>query len=236
MSKAMSIEKTVIDVTKMKPAGAGEKRNKFLLRAMLAIQKLPSDDWETLSRAIQDWYNAAVEADNAEQPLPDFPDVKAAAPEPDEEDAQPEDPEDDEGDDDEPAPEEEEEEVTTKTAAGKGAKKPAPKKPAPKKAPAIAAKSAKPNGKAPPAPAKKSAAPAPKKSAGASAGKKGPSMRRTLKMIVIKKPKTTTEELIEQLEKKGFKAPSKLTVTSIRADTRDTIKVLNEAGITGIEL
>ena len=61
-------------------------------------------------------------------------------------------------------------------------------------------------------------------------------MRRTLKMIVIKKPKMPVDELIEALEKKGFKSPSKLTVTSIRSDTRDTMKVLAEAGILDVEL
>jgi len=241
------LEKIVLDATGIKPARSGEDRQKFLLRAMLAVQKLPSDDWETLDQAIQDWYNAAVEADNADKPVPEFPDAakkaKAAAEEEvddaADEDAAAEDDGDEEddgaADDEEESDEEEaeqEEEVKQSKTSKKGAAAAKPKKPEKKPEPRAAKKAASAAGK------KNGAAPPPKKAAkaGAAPAKKGTSMRRALKMIVIKKPKIATEDLIDALEKKGYKSPSKLTVTSIRADTRDTIKVLNEAGLTTIEL
>lgn len=68
------------------------------------------------------------------------------------------------------------------------------------------------------------------------AAKKGPSMRRALKMIIIRKPKTSVDDLIGALEKKGYSPASRLTINTIRADTRDTMKVLKEAGVDLAEL
>ena len=57
-----------------------------------------------------------------------------------------------------------------------------------------------------------------------------------IKRIVVKKPKITLDDLISELERKGYDLPSKLTVYTQRAETRDTIKALNEAGITSIDI
>lgn len=224
------IEKALLKATGAKPQKSGEDRQKFLLRLMMAVQGLPSDEndenykegkgtWEGIGAitGAQEWYNAAIDADNENppKPVPDFSDAKPAEDEPEDE------PETD-GD---AADSEVEDEAVSTSARPKGKKKDdkaAGKKPAAKKA------EAKPE-------AKKKAEPAAKPAA-AKAPKKGTSMRRALKMIVVKKPKITTDDLIEQLEKKGFKSPSKLTVTSIRADTRDTMKVLAEAGLLDIEV
>jgi hypothetical protein len=91
-----------------------------------------------------------------------------------------------------------------------------------KKKPAKAAKPAKPAKETKPVKAAKPA--------------KATSMRRALKRMIVKNPGRTTEELIAALEKQGYQSPSRLTISTIRADTRDTIKVLNEAGITHIEI
>lgn len=243
-----AIEEAILGAVGAKPQKTGEPRQKYLTRLMLGVQKLPDDKWEDLASTpgAQDWCNSAIEADNAKAEIPDFPDAEDAeesSDEADEDEGLIEEEEDDDAEvgeeedegEDEPGAEEEEE-VTTKAkpaAAGKkGAKAKAPAK-APAKAAAKAAPAAKrANGAG--QPASRKAAPEAKKAA--SGGKKPTSMRRTLKMIVIKKPKMPVDELIEALEKKGFSAPSKITVVSIRADTRDTIKVLNEAGITQIDL
>lgn len=227
-----AIEKAILDATGAKPQKDGESRQKFLLRLMAGVQKLTDDQWEGLAatEGAQDWYNAATEADNDKDSVPDFPDVEDVGEDP--EDELEEDPEEnDEEDEGEEESEPEEEEVMTKTKPAAG-KKAAKVKAAPaKKAAAKTPDKKEANGADRPAPKKQ--AESRKVAAG---GKKPTSMRRTLKMIVIKKPKMPVDELIEALEKKGFKSPSKLTVTSIRADTRDTIKVLNEASITQIDL
>jgi hypothetical protein len=85
----------------------------------------------------------------------------------------------------------------------KPAPKPAPKvaKPAPKPAPKVA----KPNGL-------------------------GNSAQTLIKQTMIKKPRSTTEELAEMLTTKGVKA-SNLTVSTIRSDFRHSIKVLQAVGM-----
>lgn len=104
-----------------------------------------------------------------------------------------------------------------------------------KKAPAKAGK--KDDGAAAKAPAKNSGKGAAAKSSGkapaaAKAAKSDnpPSMRRVLKQIVVRDPAIAVDELIEKLKGKGFKA-SDVTVSSIRSDTRDTMKVLADAGL-----
>lgn len=206
-----AIEKVLLDATGVKPQASGEARQRFLVRVMMGVQKLPDEEWTALEAidGAQDWYNAATDADNAEKDLPDFPDVEDAEEEQDDQE--------DDGAGDEP---EEGEQVETKPK--KAAKKA-------KSAKVVKAANEEKVNKAAAKPAKEKAAKAPK-------SEKGMSMRRALKMIVIKKPKLAVDDLIEQLEKKGYKTPSKLTVTSIRSDTRDTIRVLNDAGVTQIEL
>ena len=129
----------------------------------------------------------------------------------------------DEGAPDETNSEEEDETVAdtkSKTKApAKGAKAEKAKEPTDKKAAAekkaIAEKKA---------PAKPAAAP------------KTTSMRRLIKQLVVKKPSITVEALIEKLKSEGHKSPSEFTVASIRSDTRDTMRVLNDAKLLDIEI
>ena len=216
-----AMEKALLKATAAKPQKGGEDRQKFLLRLMLAVQKLPDEDWESLAaiEGAQDWFNAATDADNAEKPVPDFPDAEADA------EADAEEDEDQGEQEDEDNQEEDEMAKTAKKA------KPPAKGASAKKEPA--AKPAKAAAKG--ADVKKPAKDAEKKKPGA-APKKGLSMRRFLKQMVVKKPSRTVEDLMEALEKAGYKSPSRLTITTIRADTRDTIRVLNEAGLTEVTI
>lgn len=85
------------------------------------------------------------------------------------------------------------------------------------------APSSKPTGKKAPAAAAKSDGAGAKK-------KKGTSMYRTIKEIIVGEPDITIEALTSQLKKAGFSEPKVTTIQSVRADTRDTIRVLQDAG------
>lgn len=228
------IEDVLLEATGQKPQKKGEDRQKYLLRVALAANdKLSEEEWDQLEAeaGVQDWVTAAVKADNEEKTIKDFPDLES---EESEDDVEAEEPVDDSGEDpdtgeDEPEEGEEDEVKTTKKSGG--GKKPAAKAPAKK------TEAKKPDTKK--TEAKKSeAAPAKKAAAGksTSGGVKKISMRRALKQMVVKSPKLSVDDLIERLEKKGYDKPSKVTITTIRADTRDTIKVLNEAGLANVEL
>lgn len=217
-----NIENVLLKATGQKPLKKGEDRQKYLLRiALAANDKLNEKEWDALGAdaGVQDWVTEAVVADNEEKTIKDFPDLENEESE-DEDDGGSEEPVDDGDEDpDDTEPEEGDEEEEMKTAKKPGGKKPAAKAPA---------KPAKPDTKK--TDAKK---PAGKSTSG---GVKKISMRRALKQMVVKSPKLSVDDLIERLEKKGYDKPSKVTITTIRADTRDTIKVLNEAGLAKVEL
>lgn len=243
------IEQVLLNATGVKPQRRDEDRQKYLIRLMVGVVNISDEDWAALEAepGVQEWYNSATDADNAKKPVPDFPDLEVG--EAEEDDAESDEPEEDQEDAGEEHGEPEEDVVEEDQTPSKKAPKPAAKPAAtPSKKAAAgngAAKgkvpagkaSAKPAGKAAPAPAKAKPAPAPKPAAApkAAAPKKGTSARRVLKLHLAKKPSASTEELAGVLEKKGLKL-SDLSISSIRADTRDTIKALNEAGITNIVL
>lgn len=52
----------------------------------------------------------------------------------------------------------------------------------------------------------------------------------TIKIFVIKKPSITVEELGKKLENAGLKV-SNVTISTLRSDVRDTLRVLNELGV-----
>ena len=208
-----AMEKALLKATGAKPQKGGEDRQKFLLRLMLAVQKLPDEDWESLAQidGAQDWFNAATDADNAEKPVSDFPDVKAAAEADAEED-------EDQGEQENEDDQEEDEMAKTAKKAKPPAKGASAKKGAAAKPVKAAAKEA--DGKKKPA----------------ATPKKGTSMRRALKLTIVKRPKITADELVDALQKMGYKVPSRLTVNTMRSEMRDAIRVLNEAGLTKIEI
>lgn len=62
-----------------------------------------------------------------------------------------------------------------------------------------------------------------------------PSMRRFLKQLVAKKPKTSIEDLTAKLKDAGH-SPADTSVKSIRSDTLDTMRVLVDLKILDVEL
>lgn len=50
-----------------------------------------------------------------------------------------------------------------------------------------------------------------------------------IKTLVVKKPDISVKELSEKLKQKGLKV-SDVTIATLRSDTRDTLRVLNESG------
>jgi len=52
----------------------------------------------------------------------------------------------------------------------------------------------------------------------------------TIKTLVAKKPSITVDDLSEKLKSSGMKV-SDVTIATLRSDTRDTLRVLNELGI-----
>lgn len=222
------IEKRLLAATKIKPQGKSEDRQKYLSRLVGAVQKLSDDAWEDLesTAGAQEWANAAVDAEEKKKPIGDFSDSESDADVDDADDT-------DDADDDS-------EEAAAAEGKGGGKKAKAVAAPSKKEKQAAAAKTGKKAADAKPEAPKsggKGAKGGESKSAAAPAGaKKGMSMRRQLKMIIVKKPKTPVDDLIAALEKKGYVSPSKMTVASIRADTRDTLKVLNEAQLIEVEL
>lgn len=52
----------------------------------------------------------------------------------------------------------------------------------------------------------------------------------TIKTLVAKKPSMSVEEISEKLKSTGMKVTN-VTISTLRSDTRDTLRVLNELGI-----
>lgn len=226
-----AIEQAILGAIGAKPQRSGENRQKYLIRVMTAVQKLPDDQWEELAatEGAQAWCNAAIEADNEKKDIPDFPDAEAAAEEEEPDTNDDEDSDDAEEDSDGDA---EEEAVTTKAKTAKTAKTTKAKaaKTKPKQAVKASGKKAA-NGLDQPA---KAAKPAAKPAAAGLARAKG--VKQVIKQLVIKNPRLTVDEILERIAKKNLPTPSRLTVSTFRADTRGTIKVMNELGLTSIDI
>lgn len=87
MAKVSPIEQELRDAADVTPKSK-EKRQDFLRRLALAVQKLPDEDWEKLSNPAQLWNNAASEllkADKASD-VKDFEEEDAEAGEEEEDD------------------------------------------------------------------------------------------------------------------------------------------------------
>jgi len=189
--------------------GPDEAWLRSLVETINAKADTDQDFWDKLSEPAQQYVNDGQLALNEGKPIPSI-------------------------DDNGPAPNgngadhQEQDDMTDKTtkkakpAGGGGAKKAAAAKPAgdPKKKAA--------------APAKKAAAakPAADKAAGP---KKVSGIKVAIKMAIIKQPGISLEDLIGKLEKDGEKV-SRYTTASIRSEFRHSLRVLNQAGVTKIDL
>lgn len=219
------IEQELIDATSLKRKVA-EKPQAWMTRLIKAAQDLAEDDWEKLTEPTQLWVNAGTKAIKAEKDIPVFPS---------------DDGEEEEAGEDEPeekparrssrraAKEEEDEDEEEKPArrssrrAAKEEEDEEDEKPARK-----SRRAARDDDDEDEKPAKKSAKKAP-----ASDRKVG--AQTAIKKLLCKNPKLSTEDLLERLEKQGY-SPTPLAVSSIRSGFRNTVKILNEAGLTDLDL
>ncbi len=228
-----TIREELLEATGMKPKKT-ELDAELIKRLAPKIEGLEDSEWENLSTEAQEFYNSVVEAarvhSNGEVLKLSDDDVPAF---PDEDDGEVKDDEDDNEDDGKPEEDDEdsesddesgEDEATEEESKGEEVME-KKTKPATKKKVAEKDKLAK--------KIKVAAKVATVKGNGT--GKKTLSMRRRLKQLLIKKPALGVDELIAKLEGEGFKA-TPMTVGSIRSDTRDTMKVLVEAGLLNIQL
>src|SRR6478736_5488027 len=91
-----AIETELVKASDFEPSKKYERQD-YLAALARRVNELEEDQYDELSIEAQDWFNAAVRSLNKKQDLPEFPDVEAAAEEPDEEEPDPTDdnPEDD---------------------------------------------------------------------------------------------------------------------------------------------
>jgi hypothetical protein len=222
------IEKELMTLTGLKHK-SGESLQDWLARLYDASEKKAAKDdvWEALSTPGQKWINAAAASIEKNADFPNFPDAK---PDEDEDDEKPakkkpaakakpaeEEDDDDAGDADEDVSDDDAEEDPDEE------EKPRAKKKAPaKKEQPVAAKKKVAAKSKPEKPAKK-------------AGAGGEGIKVRIKKMLLKRPKLSTEDLIEALTKNGEKL-SKVTIAAVRSEFRHTIKVLNNEGVTEIDL
>ena len=239
MVKHVNIIKTLLKATKIDNQQDDEARGTFLTRLYEAAHELESDVWEALPEVIQNWVNDATTAGNDDEEIPD-PDAKPAAKakngadeslddnaedsgkdEPEDEDDDDETESDDgalSGADEVEAQTEENDDVEASTDSGTTTKK--PKKATAKAAPAKKAVAAK----------KEKAAKPAKKAGTSPRGNGGTGAQTQIKLMMLKDPNISTEDLIDRLGKKGLK-PTKVAVTSIRSGMRHTMRVMADAGV-----
>jgi len=218
-------------------AKAKEERQVFLGRIVDAADDMEDDDWDKLPKEAQKWINAATKAADSKKTIPDFPDAEAVDDVEGEEDADgdiveeeddepkkkkstkkvvEEDDDEETADEDEPAPkktnrsksrqpveDDDEEEEETETVAKKKVKKAAGKTPAKKVVEKTKTKRV--------------------------AGALPMGAPTIIKQMILKKPEITKDELAAALEKKGFKT-SILTISTVRSDFRNSLRVMKDAG------
>jgi hypothetical protein len=196
----------------------GEDRQAYLTRLHDAATELDESGWDDLGEPAQLWVNKATKAEQANKEIPEFPDVEPT--DDDEEEEVEEEAAEEEADTESDSEESNEEDDVTDTDTE--TEKPPKKKPAPKAAKPAAKKAAAPKAAAKEKPAKKAVK--------ADGGSKATSARRLLKQFVVKKPSITVDDLMERAKKAGHKL-SDIYISSLRSDTRDTLKVAKECGV-----
>lgn len=223
------IEAELLDHPKIKIKKHAD-RQQYLKNVLASTSALDDDEFNTLSQATQDWANEAA-ALEAGAPIAEFPDAKkgnseakpakkgkAAKPAPVEEEEEAEDDESEQGSD----PDEDEEEAKPAKKAPAKTKVAAKSKDKPAKVEAKG-KTAKPASKA----AKdKPAKTETKKTRGGPDG-----MKVQIKKAILKNPGISTDDLIEQMKAGTESAPSKFTVSNIRAEFRHSLRLLADLGL-----
>jgi hypothetical protein len=77
MAKSQTIVEELVAVCDIDGQGKKETRQDFLQRVVEETAQLEEADWDGLSKAAQEWYNAAVDANNGADDIPDPDEVKA---------------------------------------------------------------------------------------------------------------------------------------------------------------
>jgi hypothetical protein len=206
MAKNIETEITeALELTQRK----GEDRQKFLGRMMKGGKGLPDKDWNALSEDAQKYINSLIEADDHNKAFPDLAAKSGGA----------------SGNTRGKTTSKENEDMATKNATSRG--KTGGKGGGGGKAPARGGKEERASsGKN-----SKSEERTPAKRAASSGGSKpsgGKSNRRKIKEKVVSNPKITVEKLIDQFG--GKDGLSDLSISSIRSDTLDTLRVADGAG------
>lgn len=229
------IEAEILKATKQKKKGSKEATQDYLTRLFDAVQALGDDGWDDLTEATQVWANECAKAKKKKKSFPDFPSDEAEEEDADEdededadssEDGDEDGDEDDDGEDeDEDSDEDEDEDEDDKKSSKKSSKK-EDKKPAKKEE-----KSSKKSDKK----EDKKSDKADKKSEKKDEAKAGGSGRKTgvtthIKKIILKDPSITLEDLVAKLETMGLGPVSNMTASTVRADFRQSLAVMHEAG------
>lgn len=224
------VEAELVKALKLKKQKSSEGRDDYLARALKAIDDLDDDGWAELSEAAQKWANDAAKKAKAKKDIPDFP-----------KDKEDEEEEGEEEEEEKPAKKKGKEKAKEDKKPAKEEKKPAKKKAkdddeeeeeekeeeetedddedeAPKKKGKKDEKSAKSD--------KKAAKPEAK--AGKRSGAQG--VTASIKKIMLGDPQISVENLTDALKEKGFDTISNMTVTTVRADFRHTLRIMKEEG------
>ena len=224
-----AVREELLEATGIKPK-KNESEQALMKRVMKKIDADTDETiWSDLSEAAQTWYNDSVDAskskskklplfseyDEADEDEDDDADEGDSDADEDEDDDADEDDSDADDDDADEDDEDEEEDTKSKKKSGKSSKS--------DKAPAKGKGSKKSDAKSD----KKSDKKADKKS-GKSGGRG--TTTATIKTLMVKDPGVSQEDLMEQMQEAGFENPSEMTISTVRADFRHTMKLLAEGG------
>lgn len=234
-----AIERELCKVSKTPKMKSGGDRQEFLSTLVLAVSKIPDEDWEALSDDAADWAQRASAAKNNGEELPDFEDegdedggeTKLDKDEREEttgvedEDKKPR----RAGKSQKSKPAKEDEKMSSKKATTKSAKKSTNGSNEKSSRKTADAKTKSDDKKATTKSAKKREPKVPSELS------KSKGIKVRIKMLLIKKPKSSADDLMEQLSKSG-EPPSMHTVRAIRAEFRQTVKLLKEQGLVDLEV
>lgn len=222
------IQEELVELTEVKQKRK-ENEQEYLYRLAEATSNAADSDWDELSEEAQQWVNDAIQAKNDDEDIPEFPD--GDEPEEDlpedepEEEADPEEEpaeEDQEGEVEDPEEDDGEEEDTRKRGRKVIARKTAKSVTRGRPVTKVADKPKRVEQEVP-------------RKARATKNDKPLNMRQIIIGLVCKKPKSTVEELCEKAKKAGVHM-SPTAVAAIRSGARTQIRVMNDLGITDLNL
>lgn len=227
------VEAELLKALKIKKQKSSEDEQDYLARVLKEIDGLEDEVWSDLSAAAQKWANEAAKKAKAKKDLPSFP-----VDEDDEDEA-----EEDGADEDEKEEDEDEDEEEDKKPAKKSAKK-EEKKPAKKEEKKPAKEDKKKKAKdededededadeeedEDDSKSKKKAASKEKPKSEGSKRSGATGVTACIKNIMLEDPQISVEDLTKKLGKAGFDTISNMTVSTVRADFRHTLKIMHAA-------